>query len=182
MLEEVTALRRRAWDVVLERWKEDLAPPVPGQWTVEAIRPVLEGWVRRPFGSLTYRLVQVLSGHGCFGKYLHQIARREPTPVCHECGAPEDTALHTLVSCSAWGPARQDLVDKIGRDLSLPSVIIAMLGSERSWQAVVSFCEEVMSQKETAERVREEDAHSDPIRSRRAGGRRRRFAHLLPPM
>ncbi|CAH2088072.1 unnamed protein product [Euphydryas editha] len=39
---------------------------------------------------------QVLTGHGSFGKYLHQIAWRETTPACHECGAPVDWARHTL--------------------------------------------------------------------------------------
>ncbi|XP_026322744.1 uncharacterized protein LOC113232288 [Hyposmocoma kahamanoa] len=40
----------------------------------------------------------------------------------------------------------------VGRDLSLPSIVKAILGSERSWQAMVSICEDVMSRKETAER------------------------------
>jgi len=33
-----------------------------------------------------------------------------------------------------------------------------MLGSERSWKAVASFCEQVMSQKEAAERIRRQEA------------------------
>lgn len=179
--EEVARMRRQARDTLFRRWTEDLAPPVPGQWTVEAVRPVLRRWVERRYGLLTFRLVQVLSGHGCFGKYLYQIARREATPACHECGAPEDTALHTLEVCAAWGPQRHTLSAVLGGDLSLPSVVNAMLGGERSWQAVVSFCEEVMMQKETAERAREDDASSDSLRRRRPGGRRRRFARLLPP-
>lgn len=177
--EEVTRMRRRARAALLRRWTEDLAPPVPGQRTVDAIRPVLRRWVGRRFGSLTFRLVQVLSGHGCFGKYLHHIARREATPACHECGAPEDTALHTLEECAAWGPMRHTLTAVIGADLSLPSVVNAMLGSDRSWQAVVSFCEAVMAQKEAAERAREDNVLSDPLRRRRTGGRRRRFGRLL---
>ncbi|CAH2097999.1 unnamed protein product [Euphydryas editha] len=180
-LEEVARLRRQAQDTLLRRWSEDLNPPVPGQWTVDAVRPVLRKWVRRRFGPLTFRLVQVLSGHGCFGKYLHKIARREATPACHACGAPEDTALHTLEVCAAWEPQRRALSAVLGQDLSLPSVVSAMLDSERSWQAAVSFCEEVMTQKEAAERAREDDVSADPLRRRRTGVRRRRFAHLFPP-
>ncbi|CAH2210097.1 jg12897, partial [Pararge aegeria aegeria] len=84
-------------------------------WTVDAIRPHLELWPKRRHGPLTYRLVQVLTGHGCFGKYLHQIARREVTPECHECGAAEDTAQHTLVECAAWGPQRLTFFNHSGR-------------------------------------------------------------------
>jgi hypothetical protein len=125
--------------------------------------------------------LQVLSGHGCFGKYLHQIARREVTPVCHECGAAEDTAQHTLEACAAWGPQHHTLTQLIGDDLSLPGMVGAMLGSERAWKAAVSFCETVISQKEAAERDRGGDALADPIRRKRQGGRRRRFAHLISP-
>ncbi|XP_072938863.1 uncharacterized protein [Epargyreus clarus] len=135
----------------------------------------------RRHGSLTFRLVQVLSGHGCFGKYLCRIARREPTTQCHHCSSDEDTAQHTLEECPAWDSQRRVLVAAVGPDLSLPAVVKAIVVSAGSWKAVKSFCEEVISQKEAAEREREK--YSDlPIRRRKIG-RRRRFphAHLLPP-
>ena len=45
---------------------------------VGAIHPSLLEWVDRRHGGLTYRLVQIITGHGCFGEYLHRVARREP--------------------------------------------------------------------------------------------------------
>ncbi|KAJ0175767.1 hypothetical protein K1T71_008926 [Dendrolimus kikuchii] len=126
-------------------------------------------------------MVQILTGHGCFGKYLHQIAGREPSPQCHECGALQDTAFHTLVECAAWGPQRALLENVVGSVSSLSSMVEAMLQGQQSWLAVSSFCESVMAQKEAAERVREEDAYADPVRRRRTGGRRRRYAQLLLP-
>ncbi|XP_063616215.1 uncharacterized protein LOC134789576 [Cydia splendana] len=65
-------------------------------------------------------------------------------------------------------------------DLSLHRIIAAMLGSERKWEAVASFCEEVMSQKEEAEREREAAADAVPLRRRRQGRRRRAYARLEP--
>ncbi|XP_063894325.1 uncharacterized protein LOC135117866 [Helicoverpa armigera] len=117
-------------------------------------------------------LAQVLSGHGCFGAYLHRIGREE-TPKCHHCEAEVDTAEHTLEVCPSWAEPRRTLVAVVGDDLSLPSVIGAMLGSEEAWDAVASFCEDVMSQKEAAERLRENDPLAAPLRRRRRGGRRR---------
>uniref|UniRef100_A0A8R2MBE2 Reverse transcriptase n=2 Tax=Bombyx mori TaxID=7091 RepID=A0A8R2MBE2_BOMMO len=99
---------------------------------------------------------QVLTGHGCFGRYLHLVARREPTPKCHHCsGCNEDTAEHTLAYCPAFAEQRRVLVAKIGPDLSLPTVVATMLGSDESWQAMLDFCESTISQKEAAERERE---------------------------
>ncbi|XP_045541871.1 uncharacterized protein LOC123723336 [Papilio machaon] len=135
----------------------------------------------RKHGALTFRLVQVLSGHGCFGAYLCRIARREPSARCHECGHAEDTAQHTLEFCGHWSDQRAALAAEIGRDLSLPAVVNAMVGSESSWNAVASFCEEVMALKEAAERWREEDAAADPLRRRRDGRRRQAHTRRLPP-
>lgn len=165
----------------VRRWTERLVEPTAGRRTVEAVRPVLASWLDRRHGRLTFRLTQVLSGHGCFGRYLCRIARREPTTECHHCAGSEDTAQHTLEGCPAWAVQRQVLRDAIGADLSLPTVVNAMVESEESWTAVLSFCEDVMAQKETAEREREAQANPDPIRRRRTGVRRRAYQALLRP-
>ncbi|XP_039761273.1 uncharacterized protein LOC120634608 [Pararge aegeria] len=57
----------------------------------------------------------------------------------------------------------------------------AMAGSELSWDAIVSFCEDVMTQKEAAERLREDAVDSQPIRRRRVGRRRLAQDRRLPP-
>ncbi|XP_039755232.1 uncharacterized protein LOC120630148 [Pararge aegeria] len=182
-LEEIGRLRTLGREVLVQRWREDLESPVAGIWTVEGIRPHLERWLKRRHGALSYRLVQVLTGHGCFCccKYLHGIARREVSPICHECGAPEDTALHTMALCASWAPQRHAMVSHLDGDLSLSSVINLMLGSEEGWSIVASFCEAVMALKEASEREREQAADALPLRRRRTGGRRRRYAHLMPP-
>ncbi|KYQ53937.1 hypothetical protein ALC60_07150, partial [Trachymyrmex zeteki] len=74
---------------------------------------------------------------------------------CHHCDGDQDTAQHTLEVCPAWDAERGDLVAEVGRDLSLPGIVGAMLESERKWCAVSSFCERVMLAKEEAERARE---------------------------
>ncbi|XP_046974740.1 uncharacterized protein LOC124541011, partial [Vanessa cardui] len=114
-----------------------------------------EEWLTRSHGALSFRLTQVLTGHGCFGRYLCRIGR-EPTSQCHHCGdGRDDTALHTLAECPAWAEQRRDLVAAVGvaaGNLSLPAVVSAMVRSEAGWSAVATFCEEVMLAKEAAER------------------------------
>jgi len=146
---------------------ERLAHVRVGLRAVGAIRPVLEDWVdRRPKG-FPFRTVQVLTGHGCFGEYLHEKARREPTTKCYHCPEVRDTAQHTL---EAWDAQRRVLRSIVGEDLSLSAVVSAMVEGEDAWCAMVSFCEDVMLQKEAAERDREDDPSSDPIRRRRGAG------------
>lgn len=95
---------------------------------------------------MTFWLTQVLTGHGCFGVYLCRIGRERITE-CYHCLADRDDVQHTLAECSAWDAQRRDLTGIIG-DLSLPVIISKMIGSEEAWQAVASFCEAVMIQKE----------------------------------
>jgi hypothetical protein len=63
-----------------------------------------KGW-----GNPSFHLSQVLTGHGCFGEYLHRIGR-EATEACHESGADRDTAQNTLEGCPAFEEERRVLV------------------------------------------------------------------------
>lgn len=151
-----------AWEV------EGAAGPTQGRKLDCGGRPSgnLDDCIYRARGSLTFRLVQVLSRYGCFGKYLCCIARREPTTGHHHCSCDEDTVHHTLEVCPARASERHDLV-AVGGELSLPALVKSMLESDRSWE-VLSFCEQ----------EREVTIHL-PIRNRIAG-RLRRLFHALP--
>ncbi|XP_025263674.1 uncharacterized protein LOC112637680 [Camponotus floridanus] len=123
--------------LAIEKWKERLAHVSAGLRAVGAIRPVLEDWMDRRPKGLPFRTVQVLTGHGCFEH------------------------------CSAWDELRRDLRNIVGDDLSLPIIVAKTVENEDAWDAMVSLCENVISQKEAAERVREDDPDADPIRRRR---------------
>ncbi|XP_037292216.1 uncharacterized protein LOC119188596 [Manduca sexta] len=141
-------------NAAVEEWQLRLESPSAGLRTVAAVRPVLRQWLDRHHGAPTFRLTQVLTGHGCFGAYLCRIAGKEESAACHHCGnCREDTAQHTLEECPAWTEERSALLAVIGSDLSLPTVVAAMVRSRRSWRAMASFCERAMSQKEAAERI-----------------------------
>lgn len=178
--EELRRWRELLRDGLLRRWNERLGEQRLSQhWTVQAILPVFREWIERRWGPLTYHLSQVLSGHGCFGEYLWRVAKREPRPECHHCVGAIDTARHTLEDCPAWAEPRRQLSVIVGGNVSLPAVVASMVDSEASWKTVMTFCEEVISQKEAAERAREEDPLADPLRRRRVG--RRRQAHNRRP-
>ncbi|KAJ0183379.1 hypothetical protein K1T71_001355 [Dendrolimus kikuchii] len=143
-------------------WEDRLRRPSAGPATFEAVRPVLQEWIGRSHGTLT--------GHGCFGRYLCRLGR-EATSGCHHCDTgDEDTALHTLQDCPAWTEQRRELVAYTGFDTSLPAVVRTMVGSSTGWDAVSSFCEQVMFAKEEAERERERNSL---LRSRQRRTRRR---------
>ncbi|XP_063830983.1 uncharacterized protein LOC135080231 [Ostrinia nubilalis] len=148
--------------------------------TINAIHPVLEEWVRRQHGRLSYRATQILTGHGCFGDYLFRIGREQSATCWHCREGIEDSAQHTLEVCQAWVAEREILVEQVGQDLSLRAILPRMLESPDAWHAVLHFCEEVMSQKEAAEREREASPDAPPNRRRRPGHRRRHY-HLHAP-
>ena len=138
-----------------------------GRRVVEAILLSWEQWAEAGPALLTFRLTQVLTGHGCFGEYLRKIGAEE-TAACHHCPADTNTAQHTLEVCEAFDEMRGNLIAETGTDLTPAALIMALLPGEGERRAVVSYCEEVMSAKEAAERKRE---RTDPGRRKR---RRRR--------
>ena len=147
-----------------------------------AVRPLFEEWLERRHGVLTYRMTQVLTGHGSFGRYLWLMGKEETPGCCHCEDRPEDTVEHTVQDCPAWAEHRRVLTAAIGGDLSRPALVSAMLRGETEWEAVATFCEAVMLAKEMAGRERERTASS--LRPNRIGRRPRRRTladDLQPP-
>jgi len=141
-------LTQRQWILLASR------PGAAGTRIREALLPHLPAWINRRWGGLTFRVTQMLSGHGCFGSYLQHIGKAEHA-LCPHCGLEDDTADHTLQSCPSWFDERNNLMGAIGIDLSLPAVIKAITADSNSWMAFAKFCENVMRIKEDAERLRE---------------------------
>lgn len=104
--------RKELWTEARRKWAESLEIPKAGHRTVNAVRPVLQEWGDRKHGVLTYRVVQILTGHGCFGEYLHRIARREKTPGCHHCSETCDSANNTPWSFVKRGRKKGKLSEK----------------------------------------------------------------------
>lgn len=63
----VDVLKRQARQHLLLRWQCRLAHARAGLRVVGALRPILLDWVERRQGVLTFRMVQVFTGHECFG-------------------------------------------------------------------------------------------------------------------
>jgi len=75
-------------------------PGAAGVKLRDALVPLFPSWCNRRWGGLTFRVTQLLTGHGCFGTYLHRIEKAE-TASCPFCDLDDDSADHTLQSCLA---------------------------------------------------------------------------------
>lgn len=146
--EEERILLNRQWRLYMER------PSVAGKRTCEAIAPHLTNWIDRKHGELTYRITQILTGHGCFYSFLHRIGKAN-TSICPYCQQEEDTSEHTLQRCSKWDRERSELNRTIGPDLQLDIIIRSICDSEEVWESFRKFAETVMSIKEDDERERQ---------------------------
>ncbi|XP_068618732.1 uncharacterized protein [Battus philenor] len=126
--------------------------------------------MNRRYGIPTSRTLQVLSGYGCFGKYLSRIGR-EPSTICQHCGSEEDTAQHTLEERTAWGELRLELADTVGNDLSLPGFVKAMIQNEQEQCWYNLLRKSYVAQGDCGEREREKTSELS-LRSRKPGRRR----------
>ncbi|XP_032687051.1 uncharacterized protein LOC116851594 [Odontomachus brunneus] len=104
--------------------------------------------------GMSFHFTQILTGHGCFRDYLYYIGR-DVTSLCAHCEAGIDFAQPTLEECVAWRVEKAELKRMVGDDLTPSSLVRAMLETEENWTVAVYFADSVMSQKETAERIRQ---------------------------
>lgn len=100
----------------------------------------------------------MLSGHGCFGQYLHKIGKEEYSK-CHHCQDENDTAEYTLFECPVWDEDRRELtsVSDFGVALNRGNIVPFMLFNLQRWEALAMYARRVLSAKEVAEREREKE-------------------------
>jgi len=95
----------------------------------------------------------VLSGHGCFGQYLHKIGKEESSK-CHHCQDENDSAEHTLFECPSWDEDRREMenVSDLGVATNPGNIVRFMLSGPQKWEALATYTQKVLSTKEIAER------------------------------
>jgi hypothetical protein len=73
-----TELRPR--QELLDRWRAglDTRTGAPGLGVLEVVLLNWNVWLHGGAPSLTYRVTQVLTGHGCFEEYLHRSGQKRP--------------------------------------------------------------------------------------------------------
>ena len=98
-------------------------------------------------------MCQVLSGHGCFQKYL----TRALSGTCVMCQAgEEDDPEHTLTTCARFHMERVEVEMLLGEKLMIEGMIPRMVEEDATaWNAVSTFVDRVMTIKEEDERRRQ---------------------------
>ncbi|KAL4085204.1 hypothetical protein QTP88_027063 [Uroleucon formosanum] len=135
-------------------WQERWSTEESGSWTRRPI-PDVRPWCARSHGLVTnFHLTQFLSGHGCFGQYLHRF-RKSDNPRCVDCRAPTDDAEHAFFECDRWWRRRMELKATINGPFTPETVVGKMMESRSNWTAVERFVKEVLTKREAEERERQ---------------------------
>lgn len=120
---EEERIKQRALLQARNEWRSELeSEEATRSRAVLAILPSWELWANKGPAKLTFRVTQVLTGHGCFGEYLRRIGAEE-TASCRHCPESVDSAQHTVEVCEAFSEQRRKLVEAIGPDLSPVSLV-----------------------------------------------------------
>lgn len=134
-------------------WQHEWQGHKKGRWTYRLIGDV-ETWNKRNFGNLDFHLSQLLSGHGCFGQYLHRFGKL-PEAKCVDCGETIDDVEHALFRCDRWWINRRELEYNIGGTLEPDTIVQMMLRCKENWEYVRKYVHVVLSTREEEERTRQ---------------------------
>lgn len=126
-------------------WQEKWDNGVYGRWTYRLI-PNIQSWIKRPFGEVDYYLTQVLTGHGCFRRFLFDRGRSE-TPNCHYCNGDDDVE-HTLFVCPKWEEARAMYQRTAERSFDEANMMDSLLANETKWQQAYTTIRFIIENKE----------------------------------
>lgn len=138
---------------LLTFWHDQWERNTKGRWTRRLIKEI-KPWKTRAHGTIDYWLTQALTGHGCYGAYLHKYGKLQ-TAECWFCNHPTDDALRTFFACDAWATRRSKVEADIGDTLAPDTMIETMLRNDHTWSAINSFIHEVMKKKTDEERRRQ---------------------------
>ncbi|CAI6367653.1 unnamed protein product [Macrosiphum euphorbiae] len=137
------------------RWQTAFDNAANGRWTYRLIKD-LAPWLRRQHGEVSFHLSQVLTGHGCFGEYLHRFGKTD-SDSCALCGTAPDDTEHAVFNCDAFHNWRTETCVYLGVDqLSPDNLVNNMLRSSADWQRVSSLIERIMRTREQEERARQQ--------------------------
>lgn len=154
-----SAIKDEALAEMVADWKRYLeSPNSPGEFTKRILVPRMDTWLARKHGSMTFHVTQIMTGHGCFSRFLHRIGRRD-SAMCDLCGDEVDDVLHTLRECPVWDPERIHMKEALGlsRWFTLEDVFDSILESNEKWNSFAAFVEKALRDKEDDERRRERE-------------------------
>lgn len=140
--------RAEARERTMEDWRNRWESDERGRWTARLIGDLRE-WVEREHGEVDFYLTQLLTGHGCFGAYLHKM-RKLASPECQYGDSDFDDVLHTFFHCVRWEADRRDLETAVG-PISPDTLVHRMLSSPESWNAVSAFSRRVLKEKRSVQ-------------------------------
>jgi len=83
-----------------------------------------------------FHLTQLLSGHECYGGYVHTRTftfGKKETPACRHCPEVLDNALHTL---TAYAECKRDEPEEVIGPLDLTTLVQKMVTNKAAWEAV----------------------------------------------
>lgn len=141
---------------LIAKWQEewDNGTNGNGRWTHRLIGR-LEEWLSRKSGQVTYHLTQVLSGHGCFGSYLHRFHLLD-SDACAQCGHSPDDPEHAIFKCDAWENWRLQTCGELEvEELRADNLIQLMTSTPEKWKLIAKLVSRIMVTREREERRRQ---------------------------
>ncbi|XP_053990549.1 uncharacterized protein LOC128882808 [Hylaeus volcanicus] len=143
--EDIKRALSRKWQ---ERWDRECGNKVTHDWISN-----IEKWLTRPNGQMNYHLTQAMTGHGCFGAYLHRIGRIYSAECWYRCQVIDDVE-HTFHTCVRWEDKRAELRRALGvQDLTIPLMGRLRRQNLESWTLIKEFLTYALKDKEEYKRA-----------------------------
>lgn len=147
----------------MHKWQQRWTTSDKGRWTYRLI-PLIEPWINRQHGVISYDITQFLTGHGGYRSYLHRFGH-DDSPYCKVCKNVVEDPEHAIFHCPRFNSERAEMQAKSGASLNPENIIEEMLRSTEVWDAVCEMVTYVQRALRRLEAERKRDISHQTIRN-----------------
>ncbi|GBP97328.1 Retrovirus-related Pol polyprotein from type-1 retrotransposable element R1 2 [Eumeta japonica] len=133
---EIRARKRGLWEDAVMEWQERWTQETRGR-QLHRFFPDVAVRLSADWIAPDYETSQILTGHGCFRKRLHDMKLCE-TSECM-CGMEDEDVHHVLWSCPMYDELRKEMLDGLTRTTVGPVYYPDLVASQANFRRLVEF-------------------------------------------
>lgn len=136
---ELKVRKNDLWEEAVASWQQRWEAEARGRELYRYF-PDVAARLKATWVEPDYQVSQILTGHGCFRKRLHDMKLQE-TSECY-CGEDEESLDHVLWSCPIYEEQRRKMMDGIEREEEGPVYYCDLVASEVNFRRLGRFAHE----------------------------------------
>lgn len=135
-------VKRKIREETIQKWQDRYISSETGSITKTFLPDVKKSYVFVRESKLSPTLIQILTGHGGFGEYLHRFGLKD-SPGCICDPNTSESVWHLIVDCPQFHQARHDLENLVHLEINQNNVSEILMTNSKYRKYLTTFLENI---------------------------------------